>query len=140
MAEIHATENPDGSGESSGWATNYLLDKDNNDDNKDEGDDEDERDHMEDLLEDGEKKDDPDFDEIIGQQWVGNIKLKAGRSAKQVLWWHQAGNKTKSLFFCRLWQKLRTALLPIEAVGQCEGLESHLSPFPDWSCSYCDEQ
>ena len=55
---------------------------------------------MERLLDEEEKKKDPDFDQMIDKQvQVGNIWLKVHRSNKQVMRQFQAGKKLKALSF-----------------------------------------
>ena len=81
--EVHAEASGAGVG---GAAANYPLDDpleddDNeNDDDEDEDDDEDddgEDEELDLLLEEQEKKDDPDFDEMIAERvQAGNIKMK----------------------------------------------------------------
>ena len=108
------------------WATGgYPLDKeedqedDEEEDEEGEGDEENEEEEDLDLEEQLERKEDPDFDEIIDEQiQAGNIKLKVGRSTKRVMQRTQAGNILKSFFSCRHSLRLKTALQPIGVGGQ----------------------
>ena len=81
FAQVHAVEGAEG-GEAS-----YLLDDDPEDNPEDEEDDEDEEDEEEELerlLEEEEKKQDLDFNQMIDEQVrAGNIWLKVCRSIKR---------------------------------------------------------
>ena len=86
QAQVHQPE---------GATSGYLLDEeeDQEDDEEEdeegeegEGDEENEEEEDLDLEEQLERKEDPDFDEIIDEQiQAGNIKLKVGRSTKRVM-------------------------------------------------------
>ena len=91
VAQVHAVEGAEGGDVS------YPLDDDPEDDPEDE---EDEEEELERLLDEEEKKKDPDFDEMIHEQvQAGNIRLKVRRSIKQVMHWFQVGKKLKGLSF-----------------------------------------
>ena len=115
MAEVHQQQ---------GAAANYPLDEEEDDEEEDEEEEGDEDDLEEDeeeeldLEERLEKKEDPDFDEMIGEQiQAGNIKLKVGRSTKWVMRCIQVGNILKSFFSCRHCRRLKIVWLPIEGEG-----------------------
>ena len=90
VAQVHSVEGAEG-GEA-----NYLLDNDPEDDE----DDEDEEEELERLLDEEEKKKDPDCNQMIDEQVrVGNIRMKVCRSIKRVMHRFQAGKKLKALSF-----------------------------------------
>ena len=93
FAQVHAVEGAEG-GEVS-----YLLDDDPEDEEDDE-DEEDEEEELERLLEEEEKKQDPNFDQMIDEQvQAGNIWLKVRRSIKRVMRRFQVDKKLKALSF-----------------------------------------
>ena len=119
QAQVHQPE-----GATGGYPLDEEEDQDDDEEEDEEGDyeegeEEEEEEEDLDLEEQLERKEDPDFDEIIDEQiQAGNIKLKVGRSTKRVMWRTQAGNILKSFFSCRHSLILKTALQPIGVGGQ----------------------